>query len=82
MGHTMKDVAKVSPAVELGKSEYALYLARGEGMASYIYDIGVQGGLSMLTSQANDTRLEDHASHAGIYPQATSDSVRLRWSKQ
>ena len=35
-------VYKVMPATELEKGEYALYLSRGEGMAAYVYDFGVQ----------------------------------------
>lgn len=36
------DVYKVMPAAELSKGEYALFLARGEGMAPYVYDFSVQ----------------------------------------
>jgi PDZ domain len=36
-------VYMVMPARELEKGEYALYLSRGEGMAAYVYDFGVQG---------------------------------------
>jgi hypothetical protein len=35
-------VYKIIPAVPLGRGEYALYLSRGEGMAAYVYDFGVQ----------------------------------------
>lgn len=35
-------VYMITPAIELKKGEYALYLARGEGMAAYVYDFGVQ----------------------------------------
>ncbi len=35
-------VYRIMPAAELGQGEYALYLARGEGMAAYVYDFGVQ----------------------------------------
>lgn len=34
-------VYMITTAVELNKGEYALYLARGEGMAAYVYDFGV-----------------------------------------
>jgi membrane-associated protease RseP (regulator of RpoE activity) len=33
----------ITTGVELKKGEYALYLARGEGMAAYVYDFRVQG---------------------------------------
>jgi len=36
------DVYKIMPATELAKGEYALFLARGEGMAPYVYDFSVQ----------------------------------------
>lgn len=35
-------VYKLMPATELSRGEYALYLARGEGMAPYVYDFDVQ----------------------------------------
>jgi len=35
-------VYKIMPATELASGEYALYLSRGEGMAAYVYDFGVQ----------------------------------------
>lgn len=35
-------VYKLSPAAGLSRGEYGLYLARGEGMAPYIYDFSVQ----------------------------------------
>lgn len=35
-------VYKIAPATSLSKGEYALYLLRGEGMAPYVYDFGVQ----------------------------------------
>jgi membrane-associated protease RseP (regulator of RpoE activity) len=35
-------VYKVMPAKELERGEYALFLARGEGMAPYVYDFSVQ----------------------------------------
>jgi hypothetical protein len=34
-------VYTITPASELGKGEYALYLARGEGMQAYVYDFSV-----------------------------------------
>ena len=36
------DVYRIMPGVELSKGEYALFLARGEGMAPYVYDFSVQ----------------------------------------
>jgi hypothetical protein len=35
-------IYRVMPATELGQGEYALYLSRGEGMAAFVYDFGVQ----------------------------------------
>jgi PDZ domain len=35
-------VYKVMPATELERGEYALFLARGEGMAPYVYDFSIQ----------------------------------------
>jgi hypothetical protein len=36
-------VYKLTPAAALGEGEYVLYLARGEGMAPYVYDFSVTG---------------------------------------
>ena len=41
----------ITPATELQRGEYALYLARGEGMAAYVYDFGVQGAHSAPSLQ-------------------------------
>jgi hypothetical protein len=35
-------VYRIMPAAELGQGEYALYLARGENLAPFVYDFGVQ----------------------------------------
>jgi hypothetical protein len=35
-------VYRIMPATELRQGEYALYLSRGEGMAAFVYDFGVQ----------------------------------------
>lgn len=39
-------VYKITPATALDKGEYALYLARGEGMSPYVYDFSVQAAAS------------------------------------
>jgi hypothetical protein len=38
---TKPGVYTITPAVALGQGEYALYLARGEGMSAYVYDFSV-----------------------------------------
>jgi hypothetical protein len=43
----------ITPATELTRGEYALYLARGEGMAAYVYDFGVQGARSVQPLQVD-----------------------------
>jgi hypothetical protein len=35
-------IYRIAPAMALSRGEYALYLARGEGMAPYVYDFGAQ----------------------------------------
>src|ERR1700689_298116 len=35
-------VYRIMPATELGQGEYALYLVRGEELAAFVYDFGVQ----------------------------------------
>jgi hypothetical protein len=55
-------VYMITPAVELSKGEYALYLARGEGMAAYVYDFGVQGRLATQPLLASSQRPNDATS--------------------
>jgi hypothetical protein len=50
-------IYRIMPAEELKKGEYALFLARGEGMAAYVYDFSVQDAASTKLNAANiDTR--------------------------
>lgn len=44
-------VYKVMPAMELNRGEYALYLARGEGMAPYVYDFSIQRGYAVAARE-------------------------------
>jgi len=50
------NVYKIAPAETLSKGEYALYLSRGEGMAPYVYDFGVQEGLSVGMVEGTNAR--------------------------
>ena len=45
------DVYRIMPAHELSRGEYALFLARGEGLAPYVYDFSVQPGRTMAVSE-------------------------------
>src|ERR1700686_903716 len=45
-------VYTITPSVELGKGQYALYLARGEGMQAYIYDFTVSSACCELSRRA------------------------------
>jgi hypothetical protein len=49
-------VYMIMPARELERGEYALYLSRGEGMAAYVYDFGVQGRASEPTGVVLSSR--------------------------
>ncbi len=40
----------------LSRGEYALYLSRGEGMAPYVYDFGVQETISVVAKQEPSSR--------------------------
>jgi len=44
-------VYKIAPVITLGKGEYALYLSRGEGMAPYVFDFGVQDRVSVAIAR-------------------------------
>ena len=45
-------VYAVAPATALHRGEYALYLSRGEGMAPYVYDFGVEENSSAIVATA------------------------------
>lgn len=47
------DVYKVMPATELTQGEYALFLARGEGMAPYVYDFSVRPAHPIAAKEEN-----------------------------
>ena len=49
-------VYRVAPAVALRKGEYALYLARGVGMAPYVYDFGVEENSSAVVATASEPK--------------------------
>jgi hypothetical protein len=50
-------IYKIMPAEELKQGEYALFLARGEGMAAYVYDFSVQTATSIRKKEGDsDTR--------------------------
>jgi S1-C subfamily serine protease len=42
--------------VALSRGEYALYLSRGEGMAAYVYDFGVQEAVSVAAREGASSR--------------------------
>jgi hypothetical protein len=78
------DVYKVMPATELTKGEYALFLARGEGMAPYVYDFSVQPSRSVATSEKIQTPTlaasrdkEPLDSKAGSAPNSVANKVTL-----
>ncbi len=49
-------IYKIAPAMSLDKGEYGLYLSRGEGMAPYIYDFGVQEANAVATREETNVR--------------------------
>jgi hypothetical protein len=52
-------VYKIAPATELAKGEYALYLYRGEGMAPYVYDFGVQETMLVPAKKQSNVRAQN-----------------------
>ncbi len=52
-------VYKIAPATELAKGEYALYLSRGEGMAPYVYDFGVQETMLVPAKKQSNVRAQN-----------------------
>jgi hypothetical protein len=50
------DVYKIAPVDALTRGEYALYLSRGEGMAPYVYDFGVQETVPVAVREEPQSR--------------------------
>jgi hypothetical protein len=64
-------VYMITTPVELNRGEYALYLARGEGLAAYVYDFGVQGTHSAQALQGS--RPLPAANVSDFTPHSTAD---------
>jgi hypothetical protein len=60
-------IYKITPAAALSRGEYALYLSRGEGMAPYVYDFGVQQAQSVAVREETNGH---PASASEIHPPA------------
>jgi hypothetical protein len=75
-------IYKITPAVALGKGEYALYLVRGEGMAAYVYDFSVNSPCCELsrhpdkgtdsTSQITGSQVKTVAKDSSVGPVAVA----------
>ena len=61
----------ITPAVALGKGEYALYLARGEGMQPYVYDFSVDRRTD-LSSQITPSQSKTGAQESSVAPVAVA----------
>ncbi len=68
-----RDVYKITPATALTQGEYALYLSRGEGMAAYVYDFGVQQAYSIAVGEEASARPR---SVSEIHP--TADAINTK----
>jgi hypothetical protein len=64
----------ITPAIELTKGEYALYLARGEGMAAYVYDFGVRGASAVRALQMSRPDSAIAFSKPALHQTATSSN--------
>ena len=66
------DVYKIGPGTALSKGEYALYFSRGEGMAPYVYDFGVQDIASPPTAAKVPSTVNENVSPLHSFPNTTS----------
>jgi hypothetical protein len=72
-------IYKIAPATGLSSGEYALYLSRGEGMAPYIYDFGVQPSMAITEKQPpqlsppNQSAPQVHSSGVDLGPKGNPD---------
>jgi len=69
-------VYSVAPATALPKGEYALYLRRGEGMAAYVYDFGVEENSSVVVTTAAASKTVQAAQAENLVSQGTQISSR------
>jgi hypothetical protein len=67
----------ITPAVALGTGEYALYLARGEGMQAYVYDFSVDRRTD-LTSQMTPSPFKTAAQESSVAPVAVAPMPSTR----
>jgi hypothetical protein len=67
----------ITPAVALGKGEYALYLARGEGMQPYVYDFSVDRRAD-LTSQIAPSQSKPVAQDSSVTPIAVAPMAQIQ----
>jgi hypothetical protein len=72
-------VYRIVPAMALSRGEYALYLSRGEGMAPYVYDFGVQDTLAVgMVVGTNASVPEVHnIADAGIKPNTVAANPQI-----
>jgi len=67
-------VYRVAPVTALRKGEYALYLARGEGMAPYVYDFGVEENPPAVVATSSATKPVLAPAAESLVAQATQSS--------
>lgn len=68
-------VYKITPATTLARGEYALYLSRGEGMAPYVYDFGVQDASSVGVIQ--ERNIQPNSADASTKPAGTAANPQI-----
>lgn len=67
-------VYKIAPATTLGKGEYALFLSRGEGMAPYVYDFGVQETVLVAAKKQSIVHAENGSTPIQVAPDVSTKS--------
>ena len=72
----------ITPAAELNRGEYALYLARGEGMAAYVYDFGVHSTSSAHSLRVARSPVAERSQSALHASSATADGETAGVSAQ
>jgi membrane-associated protease RseP (regulator of RpoE activity) len=65
------DLYRIAPTAALGRDEYALYLSRGEGVAPYVYDFGVQETVLVAAREEPSRRA---ANVSEVHPAADTGS--------
>jgi hypothetical protein len=74
-------IYSLAPASVLRKGEYALYLARGEGLAPYVYDFGVEENAGAARAENDARRQTTNLNNSGLEHETQSNASITAWKE-